>query len=130
MSHELLAECAAVTGDDVEDAFGQTRLGESARELEPEGRGSAGGLADHRIPANESRGKFPGGNCDRKIPGRDERDHAERIATGEEEIAGKVMRNGLSAQGVTHAAVEAEDIDGALHLARGLCKGLALFARQ
>ena len=127
---QLSPDGPAAAHDDVEHTFGEAGFVERLGEFEGQGGGLRGRLDNDRVAADESRGQLPRGDGDGKIPGRDQTDHSERQASGEKQIPGQVVRDGLASEDVAQTAKEAENIAGALHFPRAFRKGLALLARE
>ena len=121
------AERPTGTGDHIEHARRQTRLGQNLGQLERHGRGLRGGLEHDCVSAQQRRHEFPGRNGDGEIPRSNERHHTQRFTTSEQQIARQIVGNGLSTDRVTQAAKKPEDIGRPLNLAGGLGQRLTLF---
>lgn len=63
------------------------------------------------------RGPFPGRDGDREIPGSDQRDNPQRLATGHQEVLRKIMRERVPSDRVAGATEESENIHSPLHFA-------------
>ncbi|MNQ05451.1 hypothetical protein D3C85_181890 [compost metagenome] len=96
------------------------------------GRGGRrpGGLEHHRVAEGDGRGDLPGRNGDRKVPRRDQTEHADRLAIGLNLHArpGRSQVLAVKPQGLAGEILQ--DARCAQGLADALGQGLALFARQ
>ena len=88
---------------------------------------SSAGLSTTVLPAASAGAELPGGDRQREVPGRDQADHAERLAEGEVDAAGD--RDRVAEQPLGRARVVAEDVGDHADLAAGVGDRLADVAR-
>ena len=88
---------------------------------------SSAGLSTDGVARGEARAELPGGDGEREVPGRDQRDHAERLAEGHGHAAGD--RDRVAEQPLDRARVVAEDVHHHAHLAARVADRLAGVAR-
>ena len=120
----------AAAEDQVEHALRESRLVDDLRQRVRRGRRQRGGLHDHGVAERQRGRALPRRNRDREIPGRDQSEHAERLAVGFHRDAGarRVHRHAVTAQRL--AREELEDARRAHDFALALGQRLAFFARQ
>src|SRR5204863_6371047 len=114
----------------VEDARRQARAAENLGERPGAARHELGGLEYHGVAVAERRGDLPGGNGDREIPRRDDRDDAERLARDFDADARAHRLHDFARNAQRLAGEELEDVAGAHHLADRLRQRLAFLARE
>ena len=88
------------------------------------------GLMTTQLPYASAGRDLPGRNGDRKIPGRDQADHTQRLARDFHADAGAHRGQQLARLAQAFAGEEPEDVAGARGLADRLGQGLALLARE
>jgi hypothetical protein len=93
-------------------------------------RHQVGGLEHHGVAEGQRRRDLPGGNRDREVPGRDQADHADRLARHFDADAGPHGGQHFAAGAQGLAGEELEDVAGTRDFADGLGQGLAFLARQ
>ena len=103
------------------DDFGE-RVGRAGDEV--------GGLEHDRVAVSQRRGDLPGGDGDREVPGRDDSDHAERLARDLDVDIRPDAREFLARDPQRFASEEVEDLPGPRRLADPLGQRLALLARE
>ena len=82
MVDQLGADLGAEAGDHVEDAVGNAGFLGQRREFQRAGRGEFRRLDDDGATGGKRRGAFPGHEQQRRIPGRERRDDADRLMRG------------------------------------------------
>ena len=114
----------------VEDARRQASVEEAFHEPMRRHRRERGGLEDDGVPRDERGRHFPRRDGDGEVPRRDERDDAEWLLS-RQQLRGSVGAGEcLAAQPPTLPAKEAQDVGGAVDLARGLGQRLALLGGE
>src|SRR2546429_9281246 len=98
MLDEPLADIAAATVDNVEDAVRQPRLREELDVALAEGRRVGRGLEDDRVAADDRGQRLPGGGRDREVPGSDRTDDADRHPHGHLELVPELGGGRLAEQ--------------------------------
>jgi hypothetical protein len=68
------------------------------------------------LPGGDGRRPLPGGHHERVVPGRDLRDHAERLAAQEGRVPGRVLAGGQRLRDAGGAGAEADDVEHVRHL--------------
>ena len=118
MSGERGAGLLAVAGHDVEHALGQMLLADG-REPQHAQRCVLGGLQHQRVAGAQGGRDLERAEDDRRIPGNDGADHADRLAP---RVAQHVLaqRDGLALELAGEAAEVAQDVGCALGLGAGL----------
>ena len=128
------ARLVAVAGDDVEDARREARLLDQRGELERRGRRLLGGLDDDAAARGQRRRGLPAHQQHGRVPGRDRRHHADRLAQRVDEEVVAVGRQRLAADLVGRArevvVVVGQPAQLALHLADQLAVVGRLHARD
>ena len=127
---QRLSQLAARPGDEVDHAFRHARFMQRFDDPPRAERRRRGRLEHHRVAANQRRRQLPGGNRGRKIPGRNQTHHAERLADGEHMDAIALGGNQHAGHARAFAAEVAQDVDGAPHFALGFGQRLAFLARH
>src|SRR5690242_7765978 len=102
------------------------RLDEAIRAERRERRG----FEYYSVSGDESGREFPCGNRARKIPRRDQRDHAEWFANRVADYVVAFGRNLIGELARAFATEVAKDIDGAFYFAERFGQCLAFFARH
>src|SRR5262245_41848004 len=85
MADEWLTDFVAEAGDDIDHTGRESDFFEQGRKLERRGRGELRRLDDHGVAGCKRRSEFVGGQQQRRVPGRDGSDYAERLMPGEVE---------------------------------------------
>ena len=116
--------------DEVERAGRQAGAADNLRQRPGAARRRVRWLEHDRVPVGQGRGDLPGRDRDRKIPGRDERDHANRLARDVHRHAGPHRGDQLAGGPQRLAGEELEDLAGAADFTARLGRRLALFTRQ
>src|SRR5208282_1900855 len=130
MIEDRLTDDRAVPHHEVENAFGDAsanddlgqRVGRTWHEL--------GRLEHDRVAVRERRRNLPGRNRDRKIPGRDDSDHADGLACRLDVDVRAHGRELFARDSQRLAGEEIEDLAGPRDLADPLGQRLALFAGE
>ena len=127
MGRKRGARNGAEARNDVEHAGREARLLDELGDLERRHRRLLGRLDDQRVAGRQSRTDLPRIEQDRRIPGQDGADHADRLPA---RIGQRVRLEGnlLALDLVGGAGEEDQPIDGALHLADRVAQGLAVVA--
>ena len=93
-------------------------------------RGQLGRLEDHRIAEGDRGRGLPGRDHQRKVPGGDQADDAERDPQGEGALAARAEWESRTILQLGRLGEEAQDLRGALHLDAGLLDHLADLQRH
>ena len=125
-----LPDLAAAAHHEVEGAGRQRRAADDLGQRPAAGRHQLGRLEHHAVAVGQRRRDLPGRDRERKVPGRDQADHADRLARDVDLHAGPHRGHRFAAGAQRLAGEELEDLAGARRFADGLGQGLAFFARQ
>ena len=129
VAHERAPDGGPVAGDDVEHAVRDARLGDQLGELERGDRRVVARLDDHGAAGREGRGELPREQQQRRVPGHDRGDHADRDALREGDEVRLVGRDALARELVRPAGEVAEPGREREHLPAELPQQLARVAR-
>ena len=130
MLENSLTDLGAAPHDQVEDALRQSGAAENVRQRPGAARHEIGGLEHHGVAVGERRRDFPGRNGDRKVPGRDQADDADRLARDLDIDIGPHRGELLASNAKRLPSKEGKDLSGAHDLADPLSQGLALLAGE
>jgi len=128
--HQSLADLAAAAHDEVEGAGGQAAAVEDLGQRPAAGGHQLGRLEHHGVAIGQGGRDLPGGDGEGEVPGRDHRDHADRLAGDVHLHPGAHRGQGLAADAQRLTREELEDVAGAGDLGDGFGQGLAFLARQ
>ena len=117
----------ACADDDVEHALRYARLQRQAFQLQRGERRQSRGLEDDRVARRERRTHLPGRDGDRKVPGHDQGDDAQRFA--ERHVDPARDWNGVAQEALGSTGVVVEDVDNHSDLAARVTDRLAHVAR-
>src|SRR5712692_10734848 len=126
MAHEWPTRARAIARDDVEDAGGESRLGEEPGELKRRRRGVFGGLDHKGAACGERRGELEAEQQKRGVPGSDGSDHADRLAPCVDEKVRLVTGNCFSLKFVRRAREVVVPFGQRLELSSHLANELAV----
>ena len=121
--HEPAADDRALADEHVDDAFRDAGVEDELGQAERRERRQLGGLEHDRVPAGERRPQFPARDVERKVPGHDQPDDAERLAERQIDAASNGDR--LAMMLVDRTGIEVEDLGHHRHLAAGAGNRLA-----
>ena len=124
---QLIADHCPGPGDHVQHALGQTGLLQHLGHPHRAQRRQRGRLDGQAVSGNQRRGHLPDRNGNRKIPGRQQGHHAQRLAEGIAEHALPFRGDRLAAQPGAFGPEIAQDVDGAAHFPAGFRQRLPLF---
>ena len=125
-----IADVAARAGDEVEHALRNAGFMQDLDEPHARERRLRRRLDHHGVAGDQRGRELPRRDGDGEVPGRDQRDHAERLADGVHEHARPLGRNRVAREARAFAAEIFEDADGARHLALRLGDRLAFLAAE
>ena len=128
MRDERRAHLGSESRDDVDDAFGKPRLGEERREFEHRRRRELRRLDHRRASGGERRSELPARQRERRIPWRDDADHALGLVLRVGEHAPLVRRDHRTLHLVGEAAVILEVVAHVPDLGARLRQDLAVVA--
>ena len=122
------AYAGAKATDDIDYALRHACIGKRAHQVEGRHRSVLGGLDHTRIPANNGRQQFPGGNRHGEVPGRDHAANADRLTDGHRELVGQFRRSSGTEEAPALASHVISSVDGFLHVAASFFEHLAHLA--
>ena len=128
MRDERRAHLGPQSGDDVDDALRKSGLGKQRREFEHRRRRELRRLDDRRASGGERRGELPARERKRRVPRRDDGDHAFRLVLRVGEHAPLVGRDHRALHLVREAAVILEVVAHVADLGGSLRPDLAVVA--
>ncbi len=128
MGHERLADLAAVARDDVDHTVGEARLLEQGREFHHRGRREFRGLHHGGAPGRQRGRELPARERERRVPGRDDGDHALGFVARVGEHALLVARDDIAVHLVREPREVAKVVGHVAHLRNDLAGELAVVA--
>ena len=128
MFDDPLPEVARRTGYDIEHAFRNAGFERDFPEFDRRQRRRRRRLQDDRAPGCKRGRDFPAREQERKVPGNDRADHADRLAHGIRQICRQRRRHGFAVVLRCGASVKFEAVDDRAELAFGGADGLPVVA--
>ena len=113
------ADFGAESGDDVDHALGQPRVGQCSHEIESRERCVLRGLDDAGVAADDCGQKLPRRDRHGKIPRSDHAAYADRLAHRHGELVRHLRGNGGAEQAPSFAGVVIGGVNRFLHIAPG-----------
>ena len=114
----------------IEHAFRHARVDEDLHERRRSRRSFLARLPDQRVARDQRGEDIPAWHGDREIPGRDQPDHADRVAQRHAELVRHFDRRGIAVHPPPFAAHEERHVDGFLHVAARFGEDLAHLLRH
>ena len=129
-AHQCVAHAAPRPGDVVDHALGDARLHQRFDQQQADVGRQRRRFEDDGVAVDQRRGHLPRRNGHGEVPRRHQSHDTQGFAPGVEQLAGGVAGQRLPAHPPAFAAVIAEDVAGAGHLAFGLGEGFAFLAGE
>jgi ParB family chromosome partitioning protein len=130
VTDERGAGLGAEAGEDVDEA-GRDQVGGAEAELDDARGGELGRLKHDGVAGRERRRDLQRGRDQRRVPGDQRGDHADRLALGPDAQAGVAGRDVVAVGGPREPGVVAEDRDRGRHVGhRGLAQRAPVLGRQ
>ena len=127
---ERVADLLAAAGDEIDDARRDARLLEDLHEIDRRERRQRRRLEHDRVAADQRGNDFPRRDRHRKIPRRDDRADAQRLADRHRELVAQLGRDGLAVLPPPFTRDEEGHVDRFLHVAARLVEHLSHLARH
>src|ERR1051325_1184589 len=113
------ADSFAIAGDEIHDAWWNARFFTSLHEVVSGEWRIFGGFEYHGIAANQCRNQFPGWDCHRKIPRRDQTAKTNRLAHAHRKLVAHLSGGCEPVQATAFAGGVVSAIDCFLNVAAG-----------